>query len=134
VATGRDRSQLPQVPPVEGRVRVEGIAVEPQSRYFEFAGAAPEGRVWQNLDFERYALSTGLELQPVLLLQTSELDDGLVRRWPRPDTGVATHVAYALQWYGLAATLVVLWLVLNTRRVKPGARPAAGQTREKLDE
>lgn len=134
VATGPDRSQLPPVPGVEGRVRVEGIAVEPQSRYFEFAGAAPEGRVWQNLDFERYALTTGLELQPVLLLQTNELDDGLLRRWPRPDTGVATHVAYALQWYGLAATLVVLWLVLNVRRVKPGTRPAAGQTKEKPDE
>lgn len=134
VATGPDRSQLPQVPTPVGLVGIEGIAIEPQSRYFEFAGAAPEGRVWQNLDFERYALTTGLELQPVLLLQTSELDDGLLRRWPRPDTGVATHVAYALQWYGLAATLVVLWLVLNTRRIKPGPRSSAAPTREKPDE
>jgi len=125
VAVGSDRARLPQLPAVSGLVRIEGIAVEPQSRYFEFSGAAPEGRVWQNLDFEQYALTTGLTLQPVLLLQTSELEDGLVRRWPRPDTGVATHVAYSVQWYGLAATLAVLWLALNVRRVGPEERGSA---------
>lgn len=122
VATGPDREQLPQLPRVAGSVRVEGLAVEPQARYFEFAGAAPAGRVWQNLDFERYALSSGLRLQPVLLQQTTELEDGLLRRWPRPDTGVAMHVSYALQWYGLAATLVVLWLALNIKRVDGAGR------------
>lgn len=124
VATGRDRMQLPQLPRIAGNVRIEGLAVEPQGRYFEFAGAAPAGRVWQNLDFEQYALSSGLQLQPVLLQQTSELDDGLLRRWPRPDTGVAMHVSYALQWYGLAATLVVLWLALNIKRVNKAEREA----------
>lgn len=131
VAIGRDRAQLPELPPMTGKVRIEGLAVEPQSRYFEFAGAAPAGRVWQNLDFEQYALTTGLRLQPVLLQQTSELEDGLLRRWPRPDTGVATHVAYALQWYGLAATLVILWLALNIRRARPAERLVAPPGREK---
>jgi surfeit locus 1 family protein len=124
VATGRDRKQLPQLPHITGTIRIEGLAVEPQGRYFEFAGAAPQGRVWQNLDFEQYAMSSGLLLQPVLLQQTSELDDGLLRRWPRPDTGVAMHVSYALQWHGLAATLVVLWLALNIKRVNKADREA----------
>jgi surfeit locus 1 family protein len=70
--------QLPQLLRIAGSVRIEGLAVEPQGRYFEFSGAAPAGRVWQNLDFEQYALSSGLRLQPVLLQQTSELDDGLL--------------------------------------------------------
>jgi len=48
----------------------------------------------------------------------------LLRRWPRPDTGVAMHVSYALQWYGLAATLVVLWLALNIKRVNKAEREA----------
>jgi surfeit locus 1 family protein len=93
------------------------MAVDPQTRYFELADIEPQGRVWQNLDFERYAKITGLRLQPVLLLQTSEQADGLRRSWPRPDAGVESHVSYAFQWYSLAATLVVLWLVINLRRV-----------------
>ncbi len=116
VATGRSREQVPVPPTPAGRVRLEGMAVDPHTRYVELAPTTPHGRVWQNLDFERYAAASGLNLQPVLLLQTSNLPDGLQRNWPRPDAGVDTHVSYAFQWYSLAATLAVLWLIMNVRR------------------
>jgi surfeit locus 1 family protein len=116
VATGRSREQVPVPPTPTGRVRLEGMAVDPHTRYVELAPTTPQGRVWQNLDFARYAATSGLNLQPVLLLQTSSLPDGLQRNWPRPDTGVDTHVSYAFQWYSLAATLAVLWLIMNVRR------------------
>lgn len=119
-AAGATRAELPSVPPPSGRVKLEGMAVDPHTRYIELAPAVPQGRVWQNLDFERYGRVTGLALQPVLLLQTSDQADGLQRAWDRPDTGVNTHVGYALQWYGLAATLLALWLVLNVRRYHDG--------------
>lgn len=120
VAAGRTRDQVPAPPTPEGVVRLEGMAVDPHTRYFELAQTAPQGRVWQNLDFERYATATRLKLQPVLLLQTSEQADGLRRSWPRPDTGVATHVSYAFQWYSLAATLAALWLIMNVKRDRDG--------------
>ncbi len=116
VPAGRSREQVPQTPTPRGEVKLEGMAVDPHSRYFELAKTAPQGRVWQNLDFDRYAASYGRTLQPVLLQQTSSAADGLLRDWPRPDTGVSMHVSYAIQWYSLAATLAVLWLVLNVRR------------------
>lgn len=119
-AAGATRAELPSVPPPSGRVKLEGVVVDPNTRYIELAPAAPQGRVWQNLDFKRYQQLTGLALQPVLLLQTSGQADGLHRAWDRPDTGVNTHVSYALQWYGLAATLFVLWLVTNVRRYHDG--------------
>ncbi|MEW6118552.1 MAG: SURF1 family protein [Pseudomonadota bacterium] len=115
---------VPRIPP--GEVDVEGMAASPQTRYIELGDAAPQGRVWQNLDMARYARTTHLTLQPVLLMQTSEQPDGLVRDWPRPDAGVAMHVSYAFQWYSLATTLAVLWLVTNVRRVRAeDARPKA---------
>lgn len=120
VATGRSRDRVPAPPTPKGVVRLEGMAVDPQTRYFELSDTPPQGRVWQNLDFDRYVKATRLPLQPVLLLQTSEQADGLRRSWPRPDTGVESHVSYAFQWYSLAATLVVLWLIINTRRFREG--------------
>jgi len=116
VAVGRSREQIPLPPTPHGLVRIEGMAVDPHSRYLELMHAPPQGRVWQNLDFARYATTTRLSLQPLLLLQTSPLADGLQRDWPRPDTGVSMHVSYAIQWYSLATTLAVLWLVLNVKR------------------
>lgn len=121
VATGRSREQVPAPPTPAGRVRLEGMAVDPHTRYVELAPTTPQGRVWQNLDFARYAATSGLELQPVLLLQTSSLPDGLQRNWPRPDTGVDTHVSYAFQWYSLAATLTALWLIMNVKRCRDGS-------------
>lgn len=116
IAVGPTRAQLPSTQAPTGLVKLEGMAVDPVTRYLELSNRAPSGPVWQNLDFARYATRSGLSLQPVLLLQSSEQDDGLIRDWPRPDSGVSMHVSYAFQWYSLAATLVVLWLVLNVRR------------------
>ena len=116
VASGPSRQQLPHVSAPAGLVKVEGIAIDPHSRYLELSNAEPRGRVWQNLDFERYAAESSLTLQPILLLQTSPLRDGLQRNWPRPDTGVSMHLGYAFQWYSLATTLVVLWVVMNVKR------------------
>lgn len=118
VAAGRTRDRVPAPPTPAGVVRLEGMAVDPHTRYVELAPTAPQGRVWQNLDFARYAATTGLRLQPVLLLQTSSAADGLQRSWPRPDSGVNTHVSYAFQWYSLAATLTVLWLIMNVRHYR----------------
>jgi len=116
VAVGPSREQIPLPPTPAGQVRLEGMAVDPHSRYIELMHTPSPGRVWQNLDFARYATTTRLALQPVLLLQTTPLADGLLRDWPRPDTGVSMHVSYAIQWYSLATTLAVLWLVLNVKR------------------
>ena len=116
VAAGTDRNHLPMIPMVKGQVRIVGVAVDPVSRYFEFAGAEPRNGVWQNLNFERYQGVFARPLQPILIQQTSDTLDGLYRQWPRPDAGVATHISYALQWYGLAATIMVLFLVLNIKK------------------
>lgn len=121
VPAGRSRAEVPQPPTPAGPVKLQGIAVDPDTRYVELGPTAPQGRVWQNLDFERYVRRSGLRLQPVLLLQTTELDDGLYRAWPRPDAGVDMHVGYAFQWYSLATTVAVLWVVTNVKR-----RPARG--------
>lgn len=113
---GRSRADIPRAPAPAGRVKIEGIAVDPHTRYVELGPTNPRSRVWQNLDFERYAKLSGLSLHPILLLQTSETGDGLHREWPRPDAGVDVHVGYAFQWYSLATTLAVLWVVMNVKR------------------
>lgn len=110
------RDVLPHVKQVVGAIKLRGIAVDTRSRYFEFKGAEPQGSLWQNLDFERYQKVFGKPLQPILIEQTSDTGDGLVRDWPRPDTGVGTHISYAIQWFGLATAIAVLWLVLNVKR------------------
>jgi surfeit locus 1 family protein len=59
---------------------------------------------------------SGRELvEPVLLLDP-DAPDGYVRAWQPTGTGPERHLAYALQWFAFAATLVVIWLVMFIRR------------------
>jgi len=120
IAQGRTREELPSVRTPTGSVRVAGIAVLPPTQVFELGDAASAGQVWPHLDLARYRSWSGLALQPIVLRQTSDLDDGLLRRWPRAESDAARHRAYALQWYIFALLTVILYAALNLKRVRAG--------------
>lgn len=101
VAGSPDRRE-PAIRTPSGEVEVVGELRLPVSRVFELSNVAPQGRVWQNLTLDRYRQATGLAVQPLLLLQSSEADDGLIRKWDRPDLGIDKHRGYAYQWFGMA--------------------------------
>ncbi len=52
----------------------------------------------------------------VVLLDADE-PDGYLRQWQPPGFPPMRHVAYAVQWFALAAALVVIYVVTNLRRV-----------------
>ena len=116
LAAAPTREVVPQIRTPAGEQRVEGIVLERLPQALQ-AGAAPSGRVRQNLVVADFAAETGLRLQPVVIEQHSPLDDGLLREWPRPDLGIDKHESYSLQWYSLAALAIVLVIVLSFRRV-----------------
>jgi surfeit locus 1 family protein len=116
IAGTRERSKLPLVKTPEGSVEVAGLAVIPGQRFLELAGDVVEGNVWQNLTLERYRRAVPIALQPVLIQQESAFDDGLVREWAAPDLGISMHYGYAFQWFALAVTILVFYLVTHVRR------------------
>ena len=116
VAAGVRRDILPQVRTPVGVETVEGIAVVPGSHMLELDAKTEEGVVWQNLVLARYEKWSGLKLQPVVLQQTNQAADGLARVWDRPDTGADKHRGYAFQWYALAVTILILYVVLSFKR------------------
>jgi len=115
VAAGPRRDELPGIATPAGPQAIEGVAVVPSGQVYELAPDATRGPVRQNLVIDRIAAETGLRLQPLVVQQTNDAGDGLVRAWERPDTGVNTHRAYALQWYALALLTAVVYVVLGFR-------------------
>lgn len=100
----------------DGLVEVLGRAVPPPGRYVELSQQTVSGHIWQNLSIERYARRYAMSVMPVLVEQANGQSDGLIREWKKPDAGVHKHVAYAVQWYGIALAVVVLYVVLNVKR------------------
>ncbi len=52
--------------------------------------------------------------ETVLLLDSSE-PDGFVRAWRAPGFGPDRHLGYAVQWFALALTLFIIYVVLSVR-------------------
>ncbi|SEL59087.1 SURF1 family protein [Nitrosovibrio tenuis] len=116
VAADRDRSKLPGVITPDGPVVVSGIAANAVQKTLELSKEMVSGQVWENLDLERYRSTTGLQLQPLMILQQNDVKDGLVREWARPDLGIGKNLGYALQWFAMALAVLIIYLVLSVKR------------------
>ena len=123
VPLGRTRQELPEAEAPTGVQAVTGIATVPRAQVFRLAEPEPlTGRwqtVWQHMDMRRYADAVPFAIQPVvILLDPDSTAGGFVREWARLDAGIAVHQGYALQWFLLAATLLVIYVVLTVRAAR----------------
>lgn len=82
-------------------------------------GAATEGASATALPAQGAAAASPC-VAPWIVLQTTVVNDGLVRDWPLPSAGIERHRGYAFQWYALAAlaavlTLAYVWHLVSRR-------------------
>lgn len=124
----RDYPTPPTIDVPLGEIEVSGMLVRPTSKFLELKGGGTvgntadnknltstiSGNVWQNLTIDRYREQTKRDVIDLVLLSNLSAPKLKVVT-ERPDARVAKHVEYMLTWYSLAATVMVLWLVLNTK-------------------
>ena len=117
IAQGASRSALPAAPPPEGGVSVTGRVAIPARRYIELGRDEGNGPVRQNLDPVRFSAASGVAVLPIVIeeIAPAGANDGLVRDWPAPDSGIEMHRIYMVQWYAFAALAVALWLYFHLR-------------------
>jgi surfeit locus 1 family protein len=116
VAGTQSRGSLPPITTPAQALRITGLATVPSKRYLELSTQVTEGNVWENLTIERYRAAMPIAIQPVVIQQENEIDDGLKREWSAPDLGVDKHYAYAFQWFAMAAAILIIYLVCNVRK------------------
>jgi surfeit locus 1 family protein len=115
IARGPSYPQPPQAAVPAGRVDVTGLAVLPVARFIELGSQTVSGNVWQNLTIARFQATTRAPVLPVVLLADPP-GAGLAAVREAPDAGVAKHREYALTWFSLAVTALVMWVALNLKR------------------
>jgi surfeit locus 1 family protein len=71
---------------------------------------------------ELLKISSWTRATDLVLLDPAE-PDGYVRTWTPPGFPPMRHIGYAVQWFGLALALLVIYVVTNLRRL-----PGAGRT------
>lgn len=113
-----DRTRLPPIATPSGQVEISGIARTGTGHVLQLGTAEPlkPNAIVQNAGITDLGRAAGIELQPFVIEQTSDAADGLIRDWPRPSSGADKHRGYAFQWYALAATALLFFVVTGFRR------------------
>lgn len=120
---GASRERLPEIAigaedrTIQGRVRLL------PERVFTLGEEQPR-RGWpyriQRVRTDALAGELGYSLLPFVLLLDPDQPQGYVRDWrPFPSRfGPQRHIGYAVQWFGLAVALLVIYLIVNIRKVE----------------
>jgi surfeit locus 1 family protein len=112
---GENRVELPPVKTADELVTVEGVAFPHPGRVYELGkkdATQASPRIEQNFDLGLEAQSHEWKQLPFILREaSSSKEDGLLRNWPSPTSGVDRHYAYAFQWFALAFTGFLFWLI-----------------------
>jgi surfeit locus 1 family protein len=120
-----DRAKRPALITPAGEVRIKGRVSQNAGRLLQLGRAASlqAGAILQNVQPADFARDAHLPMLDFLIEQSgdtqaggTQVKDNLVRDWPQPSSGSERHLGYAFQWYALAATAFIFFLVTGFRR------------------
>jgi len=120
IPLGPDRSHLPEITTPEGKLEVRGRGRVPGDAFL-LGEAGYRGEDWprvvQSIELDEMEEALGIDLLPFVVEQSPADPHGFEREW-RAYGGLSPrrHLGYAFQWFALAATLLVIYFVVNFRR------------------
>jgi surfeit locus 1 family protein len=124
VPLGASRAARPSIPVVGNLRTIRGRADNLPSPGIKMGVPAPLAPPYPVVaayptreDVARLLKESNWASVDVILLDAGE-PDGYVRNWAPPGFPPMRHIGYAVQWFGLALTLAVIYVVTNFRRTK----------------
>lgn len=122
VPGGLDRRVLPIIESPENEIEVTGIISIPSSKVFTLSDYNRAGDGWpavyQWIDFKDIAHATGDDILPMIILLDPKDEYGFVRNWSKVNLKPEKNISYAAQWFTMAFVLIVIYIVVNLRKVE----------------
>lgn len=116
IPAGQDRSRLPEVDRPIGNQPLSGYLYK-SSQPMVFAQEAWTGQ-WperiQSLDIPWLEQQMGKKLYPFVLRIDAESPIAYLADWRVEAKGPAMHIGYAVQWFAMSLTVVILFLFANS--------------------
>ncbi|MBA55859.1 MAG: cytochrome oxidase biogenesis protein Surf1,facilitates heme A insertion [Pseudomonadales bacterium] len=120
IAQGPDRRVPPAIPQVKGEITLHGNAHTPNPDFFVLKEDDYSQVNWpfliQKIDLEKSAQLFDYPVMPFVLRLEPDESSQFVREWHSHFMGPEKHYGYAVQWFSLAAALLVIYVVVNTKR------------------
>ncbi|MDH3901100.1 MAG: SURF1 family protein [Gammaproteobacteria bacterium] len=132
VPAGASRAVLPALDGPAGTIRLAALVRLPPEKIFRLGTEEERHAGWpqviQAIDIAALEERLGYALLPLVLLLDQGDVHGYVRDW-QPVYGVKPekHRAYAMQWFTLAAVLLLIYIGVNSKRVSNGKEQQADE-------
>ncbi len=121
-----DRRELPEIPTIPEQWQAKGYVYFSKGDPILFDHALMEMNknqwVIQGRDYERLSEVLGTRKSqslPFIIRLSPDSEYGFVREWKLISMSPDKHLAYAIQWFGLALALLVLFIALSIKRKEP---------------
>ena len=118
VRWGADRNEL-SVNPVASNYRViNGTLKRPKER-MTLADNASEFKfpyLVQSLNMDKLATKTDLNIGQLMVELDKDQPDGFIRNWQPFFGTVDKHIGYAIQWFAMAAVLILISVFIYLRK------------------
>ena len=123
VGTGNDRNQLPALVKTEGVVSVSGTVVNVPATGIHIGKIIDEQMEpgiyrLQVINISHISKLIGVMIMPYIIRLDPDSKYGYVRKWVKPDSGEEVNLAYAFQWFLLAVTLLLIYIIVNVEKVQ----------------
>ena len=128
VAAPESRSMAPQIAAVAGPLTLRGVAKPAPVAGIELAPDVPENmggnlvRV-QRIEIGQIAARAGWSLLPYVVRLDPGEAGGLTWNGAPPGFNRERHLGYAFQWFALATTVLVIFIVLNVKKRRRSVNP-----------
>jgi len=132
IEQGASRAQLPEVTVPTQAVSLHGRLNLPPAGGIQLGEEVVSSewpRVLARVDFPYLEQALGYPLLPMVVQLDADAPHGYTRDWPLYESGMGPerHQGYAVQWYGLGAALLIIYLAANVRRVRTAAPDNEGE-------
>lgn len=122
----RDRSSFPDPPVPAGRMQIDGLLTSPPAAGLKLGqpGAASWPLLVTAIEPAALAQQLGQPLLASVLLLDPQAPEGFVRDWSPNTLSPDRHRGYAVQWLGLALTVLIVTVLLTLRMLRSKPRPS----------
>ena len=117
-----DRAVSPKFELTSRVVKIKGVVKETPKTGLLLKELPPEKvnettyRV-QKIDIEELKALTQIDLLPYILRLEPDSEYGYTRKWRLPGSDESKHHGYAFQWFAFAIALVIIYLLLNFKKI-----------------
>ena len=120
IAQGDSRAQLPVLEPINDQLSVEGTLYVPLSEPYmlsdlQEANTGTWPQVVQKIDIPEWSDTLGVALRPYTVRLAQDSEGALLAKWQTVNMLPEKHKAYAVQWFTMAAALLLMYLYFGTR-------------------